>query len=220
MDLRQELFNNQDLAYKDFHKKLIPTVDENLIIGVRIPVLRKLAKQAHKENAYNACEYYEEIMLKGFTLGLKKCSLDEHIEDLKTFVKQIDNWAVCDCCCSSFKFTEIYLDEMFDFIVSFVGKSEYETRFAVVMLMDYYLNDKYIQAVIDILINIASEEYYVNMAVAWALSVVFVKYQDLLLPVIKSKTLSKDVQNKTIQKIKDSLRVDKETKQMLNQYIM
>lgn len=220
MDLRQELFRNQDLTYKEFHKKLIPTVDDNLIIGVRIPVLRKLARQAYKENAYNPCEYYEEIMLKGFTLGLKKCSLQEHIDDLKSFVPLIDNWAVCDCCCSSFKFTGKNPDEMYDFIVSYIGQSEYETRFAVVMLMDYYLTDGYIENVLDILSNLESDYYYVNMAVAWALSVAFVKYTDFVFPIIQSKSLSKEVQNKTIQKIKDSLRVDKETKQNLNIYKM
>lgn len=220
MNLREEIFTNQDLKYRAFHKKLIPTVSEDKFVGVRVPVLRKIAKQVLKENAQNKCELYEEIMVYGFTIGLKKCSLEEHIADLKAFVPMIDNWAVCDCCCSSFKFCKKYQAQLYDFIKSYLSKGEYEQRFAVVMLMNYYIDDEHIDEVVDLLKNINSDYYYVNMAAAWALSVAFIKYQDKVMPILESKTLSSDVQNMTIRKIKDSFRVEKCVKKALSDYVI
>lgn len=220
MNLREELFYNQDLKYREFHSRLVPNINPDKIIGVRVPVLRKIAKQAYKENADNCCEYYEEQVVKGLTIGMKKCSDEEHIADIRRFVPLIDNWATCDICSSSFKFVNKNQDEYFDFIVSYIGKGEYETRFGVVMLMDFYLEDKYIDTVLNILKSIKCEYYYVNMAVAWALSAAFIKYEDKVTDILKAKTLSKDVQNKTIQKIKDSFRVSKEVKSGLNRYKM
>ena len=218
LNLREELFDNQDLKYRDFHARLLPTVSKEIIIGVRVPVLRELAKQVFSENTCNECYYHEERMIYGFTLGMKECSVREHIEDIKSFVPMINNWAICDCCGSSFKFVKKDLDSYYDFILSYIGKGEYETRFAVIMLMNFYLVDEYIDRVLDILCSIESDRYYVNMGVAWALSVAFVKYEEKVFPLIKAKTLPTDIHNKTIQKIKDSLRVSKETKQLLNEY--
>ncbi|MBR6392178.1 MAG: DNA alkylation repair protein [Eubacterium sp.] len=213
MDLRKELFKAQDLKYRDFHKSLVPTVNEEMLIGVRLPEIRKIAKAAYRENAENRLEYYEEIMVYGLTLSLKKCTAQEHMEDLKRFVPLIDNWAVCDTCVSSFKFTNKYKKEMYGFVKSYIGKGEYETRFAVVMLMCYYLDDEYIDGVLEILKGIKSDNYYINMAVAWALSVAFVKYREKTLSLLEENSLSKDVQNKTIRKIRESYRVSKEDKE-------
>ncbi len=218
MDLRKELFNNQDLKYREFHKRLIPNIDGDKIIGVRLPVLKKIAKIAFEEKAENKCEYYEEIMVYGLSLSYKKCSATEHIEDLKRFVPLIDNWAVCDSCCSSFKFTNKYKAEMLDFILSYIGKGEYETRFSVVMLMDYYLDDDYIDNTLKVLSSIDSEYYYVNMAISWAVQAAFVKSREKALALIKSRTLKAVVQNKAIQKIRDSYRVSDEDKNMLLAY--
>lgn len=218
MNVREELFKNQDLKYRDFSKKIINNIDGEKIIGVRMPALRKIAKQAYIENAENLCEYYEEKMVKGFAISYKKCGAKEHMDDLKGFVPLIDNWALCDSPCAAFKFTEKYKDEMFDFICSYLDKSEYETRFAVVMLMDYYLDDKYIDAVLKILMNLKSEYYYVNMASAWALSVAFVKYREKTLEAFESGRLSDTVMNMAVQKIRDSYRVSKEDKEIVKKY--
>ena len=218
MNLREELFKNQDLTYRDFHKRLVPNVDEDKIIGVRLPVLRKIARQAFRENAENLLEYYEEVMVYGFTLGMKKGSAEEHISDLQRFVPLIDNWAVCDSCCASFKFTKQYRAQMAEFIKSYLGQGEYETRFAVIMLMDYYLEDEYIDEVLTIFSRINSDCYYVNMAVAWAVSAAFVKYRAKTIALLKSSELSADVQNKAIQKIRDSYRVSQEDKDYLKSF--
>lgn len=218
MDLREELFANQDLKYRDFHSRLCPTVNKENIIGVRVPILRKIAREAYKSNAENLCEYYEEIMVKGLTIGMKKCSAQEHISDLAGFVPLIDNWAVCDCCCSSFKFTDKYREEMYDFIVSYLNNSEYETRFAIIMLMDYYFTDNYIDKSLKLISSINSELYYVNMAAAWALSVAFVKYENKVMDILNSHTLTKEIHNKTIKKICESNRVDKSKKAFIRTY--
>lgn len=215
MNVRDELFKHQDISYKNFHSKLIPNVPADEIIGVRVPVLRKIAKQALKENADVALKYYEEKMLRGFMAGYRKCSIDEHLKELAEFIPLIDNWAVCDCSCSTFKFTEKNREEVWEFIQSYLSGNEYDIRFAVIMIMDYYLTDEYIDRAIDILFSIKSDLYYVNMAVAWAVSVAYVKYENKILPLLESKTLPDWVHNKAIQKICESYRVEKDKKSYL-----
>lgn len=218
MDLRQELFANQDLKYRDFHKKLVPNVDEDKIIGVRVPIMRKIAKQAYKENAQNKLEYYEELMVQGLVVGMKKCSVDEHIADLKEFVPMINSWGVCDSCSSACKFVKKDLSAYFDVIKAFNTGREYETRYAIVMLMDYYLVDDYIDEVLSILTSIESDYYYVNMALAWAYSFVYIKYPQKMISIFEQNTLPKFVQNTAIQKIRDSFRVEKADKDYLLKY--
>lgn len=212
MSLRDELFSNQDLDYKAFHSKLLPNINADDIIGVRIPVLRKIAKSIAKNNVDFPIEYYEEKMIKGFLIGYKKCSIDERLKELAEFVPLIDNWAVCDCVCSTLKFTEKNREEVWDFLMQYKNGSEYDVRFLVVMLMDYYLVDEYIDRVNDILLSIDRKEYYINMAVAWALSVEFVKYEGKVMDIFEKKMLPIWVHNKAIQKTCESFRVSKETK--------
>ncbi len=218
MDLREELFKNRDLKYKDFHKKLVPNIDEGKIIGVRVPTVRKIAKAAFAANAQNQCEYYEEIEAFGFCAAMKKCGVVEHKKDIKKFVSMIDNWGTCDTCTAAMKFIGKSKGEYFDFICSFIGKGEYPTRFAIVAMMDYYLDDEYIDRVLQIYSETESDKYYINMALAWAFSTAFIKYGSKVTAILKSRTLNADVQNKTIQKIRDSYRVSKEAKELIKEY--
>lgn len=216
MTLREELFENQDIKYKEFHSKLIPTVDPDEIIGVRIPVLRKIGKRLAKDNQVFPVEYYEEKMLKGFVIGYKKYDdIKDFLKDLSDFIPLIDNWAVCDCVCSSLKQTEKNRDIVWNFLKQYKNAGEYGVRFMVVMLMDYYLTDEYIDEVIDILKSLNREEYYINMAIAWALSVAFVKYENKVMPLFENKVFSPWIHNKSIQKTRESFRVSKETKDYL-----
>lgn len=214
MEIREELFNNQDTEYRDFHSRLIPTIEKDRIIGVRIPMLRKIGKKI-KNNDFQ-WDYYEEVMLHGFYIGYAKLSFEERLALLDEFVPKIDNWAVCDCSCSTYKFIINHKKDFLNYLRKYLNsKSEYEIRFAIVILMDYYIDDDYIEFVIDYLKNINSDMYYVNMAAAWALSVAFVKYRDKVMPVIENNILTKEIHNMTISKIRDSFRVDKETKAYL-----
>ena len=212
MDVRKELLMLADTQYRDFHKKLIPNVPEARILGVRIPQLRKLGKKLDKDDF--AWDYYEEVMLHGFYIGYKKLDFEARLTLLNEFIPRIDNWAVCDCAIASMKFIEKSRKAFLDYLQTYMrSQKEYELRFAVVVLMDYYLTDEYIDMSLAYLQDLQSDFYYVNMAVAWALSVAFVRYRDRVLPILESRLLSREVQNMTIGKIRDSLRVDKETKQ-------
>lgn len=217
MNLRETLLAHQDLNYKAFHSRLVPNVAPEKIIGVRLPVLRNIAKQAFAENAENRRETYEEVMVWGFTLGMKKGTAEEHIADLTAFVPTIDNWAVCDSCCASFKFTKRYRDELLPFLKGYLDGTEYAVRFAVVMLMQYYLTDEYIDEVLGVLAHLDRGEYYIQMAQAWAITEAFIKYRDKTLPLLQAQTLPPAVQNKAIQKCRDSFRVSKEDKKLLSQ---
>lgn len=211
MDIRQELFKLKDEKYRDFQIKLTPTVDENTVIGVRIPELRKLSKKL--ENSDFGWDYYEEKMLHGFYIGTKNMPYESRIALLEEFIPMIDNWAVCDSTCSSMKFINKNREEFFEFLKRYMySKDEYSLRFVCVILMSYYINDEYIDFVLDYYSNLKSDYYYVKMAVAWGLSVAFVKYQEKVLPILESKKLSGDIQNMTISKIRDSFRVDSNLK--------
>lgn len=217
MNLREELFNLQDLKYRDFHSALVPNIDKEQIIGVRLPELRKIGKKLTDNNF--DWHYYEELMLHGFYIGYAKLSYEERISLLTEFIPYINNWAVCDCVSSTLKFVNKNRSDFLEFLKPYMNsQKEYELRFAVVMLMDYYLDDKYLKFTVDYLSKIKSDYYYVNMAVAWALSVAFVKDSNLVLPLIENYVLEPFVHNKTISKICDSYRVDKPIKEKLKTY--
>lgn len=220
-NIRQKLFEMQDKKYQQFHSGLCPNVDD--IIGVRIPELRKLAKQIAKENAQEYLEltqkkYYEERMLQGFIIGYMKSDLEERLKYLDQFVPVIDNWAICDCCCSTFKFTNKYPKEMWNYIQKYLSSNkEFELRFAIIMLMDYYLTEEYIDKVLKIYDNIQNEGYYVKMGVAWAISMAYVKFPEKTMKLLKNNHLDNFTYNKAIQKMIESYRIDEKTKQILKE---
>lgn len=219
LNIRSELFKLQDKKYREFQLSLVPEIDPECMIGVRLPELRKLAKKAAAEESVSLeTYYYEERMIAGMIIGYKKCAIEIRLEMLQKFVPLIDNWAVCDCCCSTFKFTSKNLSEMWNFIISYTDKSEYEVRFAIIMMMDYFLNDDYIDRVLKIISSLDRKEYYINMGAAWALATAYVSYPEKVLKLIKEGSLSSEIHNKAIQKMRESRRVSKEDKEMLLKY--
>lgn len=220
-DVRKKLFELQDKKYQEFHSKLCPNVND--IIGVRIPNLRKLAKQIAKENPQEYLkkapqEYYEERMLQGLIIGYMKADLGERLAYLDQFVPIIDNWAVCDCCTSTYKFTDKYPKEMWEYIQKYLSSHrEFELRFAIIMLMDYYLTEEYIDQVLEIYNNIQHEGYYVKMGVAWAISMAYVKFPEKTMKLLKNNHLDDFTYNKALQKMIESYQIDKETKQKLRE---
>lgn len=218
-EIRKELFELSDEKYKQFHSRLCPGT--NNIIGVRVPILRKYAKEIAKgdyksylENAKS--DYYEEIMLQGIVIGLAKVEINEFQEYLKKFIPKIDNWAVCDVTISTLKITQKYKEEMWKFIQKYItSKKEFEVRFAIVMMLSYYIDENYINQVLNILNNIKHEGYYVKMAIAWAISVAFVKFPEVTWKLIKNNNLDNFTYNKSLQKIIESYRIDQKTKQKI-----
>lgn len=217
--IRQELFAMQDLKYKEFHGSLCPDMDN--IIGVRIPKLREYAKELYKSNKLEDIKigdkYYEELVIQGMLIGFQtKAPIEEVIKQVKEFVPKINSWAVCDTFCAGLKITKKYQTEMFKVIKEYLkSKQEYEVRFAIVMLLDYYINDQYIAQVLQILNNISLDKYYVQMANAWALSICLIKYYNKTLEFLKTTKIDDFTYNKGIQKTIESYRITKEQKDYL-----
>ncbi len=218
-EIRKKIFELADIKYKEFHSGLCPNTDN--IVGVRVPVLRKYAKQLSKGdfrsyllNAKN--DYYEEIMLQGMVIGLAKMDTKERLKYIKEFIPKIDNWAICDVFCAGLKFVEKNKKEVWKFIQGYQkSKEEFELRFLIVMMLDYYITEEYINEVITILDSIKHQGYYVKMAVAWAISIAYIKYPLITMKYLENNTLDDFTYNKALQKIIESYRVSKENKEQI-----
>lgn len=210
--LQEELFKLQDREYQEFQKKLCPGTEN--IIGIRVPKLREFAKQNKDiDLKLIGYDYYEEIMLRGMIIGMQK-ELD--YEQIKNFIPYIDNWAVCDVFCAGLKQVKKHKKEFLEFIKPYLSsKKEFEVRFAVIILLDYYIDNEHIDYILETLSKIDREEYYINMGIAWCYSVCFVKFYDKTLEFFKKTTLSKFIRNKSIQKALESYRITNEQKQEL-----
>jgi len=218
--LKKQLFELADEEYKKFHSSLCPNIDS--IIGVRVPVLRTLAKELYKNHSLEELsgiddEFYEELVIQGMIIGFQtRKDINIVLKQIENFVPKINSWAVCDTFCAGLKITKKNLKVVFEFLQKYLNsKKEYEVRFAVVMLLDYYINNEYIDIVLKILTKIKLEKYYVQMAVAWALSVCLIKYYDKTLTTLKEGNFDTITYNKTIQKAIESYRISDEKKEYL-----
>lgn len=215
----KKLISLQDTKYRDFHSKLCPGLEN--IIGVRTPELRKLAKEIARGDyrkflAECKNQYYEETSLEGLVIAAAKVTLDERLRLLKRFVPKINNWATCDMVCGSFKFQPNELTKVWDFVLRYeTSTREYERRFMIVMMMDYFLVPEYLPKIFTILDRIKTDQYYVNMASAWLIATALAKHREKTLRFLKCNNLDAWVQNKAIQKARESYRVSKEDKELL-----
>lgn len=218
-DLRDKLFELSDDKFKTFHSRLCPNTDN--IIGVRLPLLRQLAKEIAKGDWRNFLsnskeEYYEEILINGLVIAYAKCDVEERLNYIESFVPKIDNWAICDSFCNTLKFVNKNKEIMWEFIQPYLKSyNEFEIRFAVVIILNYYITEDYINLVLKTLDNIKHDGYYVKMAVAWAISMCFVKFEEKTMAYLKDNSLDDFTYNKSLQKICESLRVDKNTKELI-----
>jgi len=214
--IRESIFELEDEKYRQFHSKLVPGTDN--IVGVRLPRLRDLAKRLAKGDWRDSIlstkdDYYEEIMLQGLLIGYAKTDIEEILRYIASFVPKISNWAVCDTFCNSLKITKKHMEQVWEFLQPYLrSHEEFQMRFGVVMLLTFYIEDKYIDRVLESLDSAKHEGYYVKMAVAWAISICFVKYPEKTMAYLKKNTLDDFTYNKALQKITESFRVDKETK--------
>lgn len=220
-NLDEQLRELADEKYREFHGGLIPNVD-TVFYGVRVPVLRKLAKELVKGDwrgftgVTKDSDVYEMNMLCGMVTALAKCDFEEKLTYVERFIPSINNWAVCDVVCGDLKDVKKNLERMFTFVQPYLSSErEYEVRFAVVILMQYFLTDEYIKDVLDIYDGIRHEGYYVKMAVAWGISLCFIKHRNITLDYLLSCNLDDFTYNKSIQKMIESFRVSREDKEML-----
>lgn len=218
--IKEKLFELADKKYKEFHGGLCPRT--NNIIGVRVPVLRNYAKELVKEYCVEDLlkqidnQYYEEIMLQGMVIGLAKEDFKSLQKQIEEFIPKIDNWAVCDVFCAGLKATKKHKEEMWNLIQEYLtSNKEFEIRFGVVMILDYYIEKEYIERVFHIFDAITSKEYYAQMAVAWAISICIIKFYNRTITYLETANLDKFTYNKALQKAIESYRTTKEQKDTL-----
>lgn len=217
--IREQIFELIDPDYQKFSTALIPNI--NNVLGVRLPELRKLAKKIAKGDwrTYLATaedKYFEEIMLQGMVIGYVKTDIEEILSYVASLVPKIDNWSVCDSFCTGLKFTKENKERVWTFLQPYLSsKKEYEIRFGVVMLLDFYIEIEYIDRVLILLNRAKHDGVYAKMAVAWAVSICYVKFPDTTMEYLRNNTLDDFTYNKAIQKISESNRVDQETKTLI-----
>lgn len=211
------LFTLKDLKYKKFHSKLI--LSDNLI-GIRTPILKMIAKNISKGDyktfiKLNKHEYYEETIIHGLIIGYLK-DFKEIIELLDEFIPYVNNWAINDIVCANMKIFKKYQEEGFNIIKKYIkSNNPFQIRICIVLLLDFYINDKYIDEIFKIINNIKNDNYYVKMANAWLLSICYIKYKEKTYNFLLNNNLDKFTLNKTISKICDSKRVDIKDKELL-----
>ena len=218
-DIQSKLFDLQDIKYRDFHAKLMPTVNKEKIIGVRIPVLRSFAKEFGKTKEARMFlqvlphSYYEENNLHGLLLEQIK-DYEKCLQELERFLPFIDNWATCDLLAvrTVKKHLDVFIEEVYRWIQS---QHTYTIRFGIGMLMRYYLDENFQMEYPEKVMQICSKEYYVNMMRAWYFATALAKQPDAALPWLTEKRLDLWTHNKAIQKAVESRRIPPGMKQLL-----
>ncbi|MFC5700635.1 DNA alkylation repair protein [Cohnella faecalis] len=214
--IKERLTESADEKYRLFSAALIPNI--NNVLGVRLPELRKMARTIAKGDwrAYLAeadDDYFEETMLQGMVIGCIHADIEETLRYVADFVPKIDNWSVCDSFCIGLKFTAGNRSRVWAFVLPYLSsESEYDARFGVVMLLDFFVEEEYIDRTFELLDGVKHEGYYVKMAVAWALSICFVKFPERTTALLKNNTLDNFTYNKALQKITESYRVSPDVK--------
>lgn len=224
-EITTQLFIMQDNEYKEFHGRLMPTVNPDTILGIRVPILRKfsnqLAKSLSKEKLLEFMnelphKYYEENNIHAFLIEKIK-DFDECIVALEKFLPFVDNWATCDM--MNPKILKKNTQQLFCKIKEWIASPHvYTIRYGIGMLMRYFLDDNFKMEYLDMVAAVKSDEYYVNMMKAWFFATALAKQYEATLPYIKEKRLDNWSHNKAIQKSIESFRVPKEHKEELKRY--
>lgn len=221
-NIRQTLFSLADESYKQFHQKLIPTVDPKNIVGVRTPELRRFAKQIIKENKVDAFlsalphVYYDENQLHAFILSELK-DFDRTVREVCRFLPYVDNWATCDQL--SPKVFNRHKPELIPYIQQWMHSNHiYTVRFGIGRLMLHFLDDDFDIQYPEWVASIRSDEYYINMMIAWYFATALAKQYNLVIHYITDKKLDTWTHNKTIQKAIESYRITDEQKAFLKKY--
>ncbi len=215
-ELHKKLYSLQDLKYRDMQIKIIPNINPESIIGVRTPELKTMAKDVLKNGNYKDFleelphKYFEENQLQAFIISGMK-DLKECMEELRKFLPYIDNWATCDQL--SPKIFKKHKDALLTHVKEWLESDEtYTVRFGVGMLMEHFLDEDYDPQYPEMVAGIRSEEYYVNMMIAWYFATALAKQYESILPFIEEKRLEVWTHNKAIQKSVESRRITEEQK--------
>ena len=218
-EIRKELKKLQDIGYRKMQVTIIPTVSADSIIGVRTPALRQLAKELSKREDISAFledlphKYFEENQLHAFILsGMKDA--ENCIKLVDSFLPYVDNWATCDQ--MSPKVFKKHKELLLEYVNKWIGSGHtYVKRFAIGMLMEHFLDEDFKTSYLTKVSKIRSEEYYVNMMIAWYFATALAKHYEAALPFIEGQKLDKWTHNKSIQKAVESYRITPEQKEYL-----
>lgn len=218
----QYLIDKQDAQYKEFHSGLVLN-SKYEIIGIRLPILRQIAKEVARTNIEDFLRvaqnrYYEEVMIQGLVIS--------HIKDDQTFynyfskhIYKIDNWALCDTFCSSIKIIRKYENKYFNIAKQMsTNEDEFISRIGLILILNHFINENNLESIFSILDSINSNKYYTNMAEAWLVCDLYIKFPRQTLEFIKHNNLNTFTQNKAISKIHDSYRVRAEDKIELSKF--
>lgn len=221
-EIRARLFSLQDSAYREFQSKLIPNVPAESVIGVRTPELRRLAKEIFKSGDFEGFlsslphKYFEENQLHAFIISEIK-DFEKCLSETEKFLPFVDNWATCDQ--SSFKAFNNHKAELQKKIKVWIKSNHtYTVRFAIGKLMQLFLDEDFRPEYAELVASVKSEEYYVNMMIAWYFATALSKQYEAAFSFIEQKRLDKWTHNKTIQKACESFRISDERKEILRGY--
>ena len=220
--LQQQLFVLQDEEYRDFHSKLMPNIPKEDVIGIRVPVLRKFAKEFAKSDEKEKLlkelphRYYEENNLHMMLLVEMK-DYDGCMQEMERFLPYINNWATCDF--PAPKCFEKHKKDVLEHIKIWIKSSQtYTVRYAIGMLMRLFLEDDFSAEYPQMVAEVSSEEYYINMMIAWYFATALAKQWDAVIPYIEQRKLSPWVHRKTIQKAVESYRITPGQKEYLKSF--
>ncbi len=217
--IKEALFKAYDEKNAKFFQKISPVAKN--ITGVKVPYLRKVAKDIIKDNPLEFLDNYkisthEELLLKGIVIAYIKKSFTEKLPYIKEYVPEIYDWSSCDIFVSSFKFKEDELKVVYSFIMEYKNSSkEYEVRFFLVMLLSFFIKEEYLGDIKDILDNIKLHKYYDKMAAAWLIATMFTKFRDFTLSYLQNNNLDKETYDKALQKMCESNKISKEDKAII-----
>ncbi|MBE5923294.1 MAG: DNA alkylation repair protein [Lachnospiraceae bacterium] len=215
-DIKKELYTLQDIEYRDFQCGLIPNVEKEYFIGVRTPALKSLAKEYSKKDGIDEFlselphSTFDENQVHAFIISEIK-DYDKCIDELEKFLPYVNNWATCDQMSPKVfkKNREKLLSRIKEWIKS---DKTYTVRFAIGMLMSHYLNEDFCIEYLDMVSAVRSEEYYINMMIAWYFATALAKQYDATIPYITENKLDNWTHNKAIQKAVESRRITDEQK--------
>ena len=218
-EIRRYFEEHAEQTYQEFNASLIP--GGSPILGVRVPVIRALAKQIAKEDwrSYLADardDTYEERSLQGFVIGYAKADIEEILTYAGAFIPKINDWAVNDGFCSTFKIAQKHRERVWEFLIPYMESgNEFEQRVVAVMLMNHFLVEEYIDRVLDVWENLRHEGYYRKMGVAWGVATAYAKFPEQTHAFLLRGSLDDFTHNKAIQKMIESYRISKEQKEIL-----
>nr|WP_314992764.1 DNA alkylation repair protein [uncultured Treponema sp.] len=219
--IQERLFTFQDTDYKAFNKTLIPTVDEHTMIGIQMPVLKKFAKEFFRTEPECVADfmnslphqYFEENNLHAFFIE-NISDFDTAIKETERFLPFIDNWATCDSFAP--RIFKKYPDAVYQKILQWIQSDHpYTVRYAIGLLLSNYLDEQFRPEMLELVSGVRSNEYYINMMIAWYFSFALIKQYDKAIPYIEKKILDPFTHRKTIQKAVESRRISVEIKAYL-----